>query len=115
MTTVVIVKEWGKSALVEWHAEGAHRALVPRDAILDGQASDADLTAGIPYGVAWEDVLPVAVTPEAITRELRRAGIWTLGDLQAQPTVALAALQRVLGLHLAALRRAAEQYEKRGG
>lgn len=112
---VKIVKEHGSALLVEWQDAGrARRAVVQRTDVQGGRADALALDAGIPYGVAWEEVIHIAVTPQAIADELRRRNIWTLADVEARPNETIAALQRVLSLDVAALRRAAEQYEHGG-
>jgi len=104
---VKIIAETGKSVIVEYQDNGATaRAIVPATAVKGNQIADADLAAGVPYGVPWQD----HVSPE-LAAELRRVGIWTARDLAEKPQIAAAAIQRTMGITLAALRLAASKYE----
>lgn len=78
-----ILEQQNKAALVEWQdVLGLHRAIVPADKIKDSQIDIVDLERGIPYGVPWETLTQVTVTPHVIARLLRQRGIWTEQDLQ---------------------------------
>jgi len=100
---VKVIAEMGKSAIVEYYDGATRRCIVPSEAVRGGAVMNSDLAAGIPYGVAWQ-----IVTTEAVADELRRVGIWTGMDLAERPQVAAAAIQRVIGITLAALRKAAQ-------
>lgn len=110
---VRVVRRDHQASLVEWiDGEGLHRATVPTAELADNEVSQETLDMGIQYGLPWEGLLRIRVTPEAIAHELRRRGIWTSADLAARPMVALAALQAAYGIDLAALRAAAERHDK---
>jgi len=110
---ITVIRQERQSALVEWHdGERMARAIVPAASVSGDEVSAQTLKHGVPWGVPWEDVLSIDVTPQAIADELRRRGIWTAGDLAARPQEAVAALQRVYAVSLAALRKAAEEVEK---
>ena len=106
---VKLIAETGRSAIVEWYDGNTRRCIVPREVVHGDSVDDADLCLGIPYGVAWQ-----SVTSEAIANELRRVGVWTGKDLAERPQVAAAAIQRVAGQTLAALRQAAQEHEMGG-
>lgn len=106
---VKIIAETGKAVIVEYQDGGTQRAIVPQSVVKGDQASDADVVAGLPYGVPWQEYVSVD-----LAAELRRVGIWTGHDLGERPQVAAAAIQRVMGQTLAALRRAAQEYETGG-
>lgn len=112
---VRVVQRRGESALVEW-LDGAQqcRAMVPVTAVSDGAVAEDVLTAGIPYGVQWSELVTMRGTPEQLQTELYRVGVWTVDDLRQNPQLALGALQRVYGVDLAALMRAAKEYESGG-
>ncbi len=116
MINVIALKAIGNGTLVEWRAaDGLHRAVVPHEDVVSGRVDDDALAAGIPYGVAWEDMIEIDVTPGEMAAALRQAGIWTMDDLRKNPSAAVNALQRVYGIHLSALSRLAVEYEKSGG
>ena len=80
---VRVIETKGASALVEWEANGPHRAYVPKAAVGDGQADAYVLALGIPYGIDWETWIALpGDLPAVVGTALRRAGIWTYADLQ---------------------------------
>ena len=116
MVNVIAIKAVGNGTLVEWRSvDGLHRAVIPHGEIVSGRVRGEVLLAGIPYGVAWEDLDIPPVTAAEIAAALRQVGIWTLGDLRAKPSGAVTALQRVYAVTLAKLREAAEKYERMEG
>lgn len=115
MVGVRVLKDAGRTVLVGWSAEGQERrAYLPATAVIAGQADEVDLSRAIPYGVPWAEVLDVKVTPAAIEAGLREAGIWTLADLQGDLQRAVNVLQRLYRVEVAALVRAAREYESGG-
>lgn len=112
---VRVVQRRGESALVEWlDGEQQIRATIPVTAVVDDLVAEDVLAAGIPYGVPWGELVQLTATPEAVQAELYRVGVWTVEDLRRNPQLALGALQRVYGVDLAALMRAAKEYESGG-
>lgn len=110
---VRVISRKGGAVLVEWASpDGLKRVVVPAGSLRDDEVSEEELALGIEYGLPWEELLSLEVTPEAIAAELRRRGIWTLADLRAKPNTAVAALQAAYGVGLAALMQAAERFEK---
>lgn len=103
-----------KSALVEWFDKsGQRRAFIPTEHLLSGGAVDNTvLEAGIPYGVAWEEVKFTTPTPAALAQALRAGGIWTKADLFANPQKAVGILQAIYQVDLSALIEFAERHEK---
>lgn len=109
---VTVVERRGESALVEWQEGGrVHRAVIPAGDVEEGRVEREQLELGIPHGLPWETILTLSATPAALADALRRAGIWTLADLERNPRAAYGALQAVYGLDLAALIRAAHAYK----
>lgn len=110
---VKVIALRGQAALVEWIESdgGARRATVPVEAVVDGVVNDALLAYALPYGLPWEELYQIRVTPEAVARELRKRGIWTLADLHQKPNEAAAAIRAAANLDVAALRLAAETYD----
>lgn len=110
---VKVVGDSGQAVTVEWLAgQEIRRATVPRGSIVDGAVDEDTLELGIPYGLPWEELCVLRVTPERIAANLRRRGIWTAADLRKDPNGALTAIRDAYGVDLAALRIAAEQYDK---
>jgi hypothetical protein len=118
---VRVVATKGESALVEWQEgddltlpgqalSGLKRAYIPADKVTDGQACSDVLAAGIPYGVAFEDVLVPSVTATRIAQELRRRGLWTKEDVLTRPGEVLSALQAAYGIDLGRLQAACAKH-----
>jgi hypothetical protein len=77
------LEQRGQAALVQWRdALGPHRVILPNAQIKDNAVAPEQLEYGIPYGVPWETVLIMTVTPHVLARLLRERGIWTEVDLQ---------------------------------
>src|SRR5512139_1978782 len=99
----------GNTALVE---HNGRRAIVP----VAESGDPGAITRGIPYGLPWELIIGQAGgmqgSPRLLADRLHELGIWTGDDLRARPQAALGAIQAVYGLDLAALLRAARQYEE---
>jgi hypothetical protein len=113
LVDVRIVRVQGESALVGYMQDGKVRQVViPFSAIVDGQALSSVLASGIRHGLPWSDMVSPAATPEAVEQALYRADIWTGADLRSNPRAALGALQAVYGVDLAALLRAAREFEQ---
>lgn len=82
----------------------------------DGRGAECEHPEwGIPYGEDFSALVNPAATGESIDRELKRAGIWTVEDLLANPNGAAGALQRAYGVDLAALLGAARAIQKGRG
>lgn len=111
LTAVRVVRRDDAAALVEWD-EPARRAIVPV-AILEEREGGLwycpQPEQGAAYGVDWAAVVQMQATPEQLALELHRRGVWTKEDLRARPAEALAALQTVYGVDVAALLRAIEE------
>ena len=118
---VKLIRRQGHAQLVEWHEPGDDgtpryfRSVLPWSALtVKGQeAEHDDPHRGIPYGEPWEEYLMEAGVPEAtaavIANELRRMGIWTVAELQADPETARSAFQKGYGMDVQRLRLAAYQ------
>lgn len=102
----------GQAALVEWTLVGdIYRAVVPVSRISAGYVRKKDLDAGIPFGIPWQDFEPAGFSGAKLARELRRAGIWTRADLDANPRVVIGVLQALYQSDVSALRNFAKQQE----
>jgi len=105
---VRVVQMNGPTRLVEWLDEHRHPhcCLVPRESVRpDGTATEADLLAGVPWGLPWEEM---DVEPQdAIV--LRQEGVWTADDLHEHWPV----VKRALGAEAALiLSKAADEMSK---
>jgi len=105
---VRVVQMNGPTRLVEWLDEHRHphRCLVPHESVRpDGIATEADLLAGVPWGLPWEEM---DVEPQdAIV--LRQEGVWTADDLHEH----WPAVKRALGAEAALiLSKAADEMSK---
>lgn len=118
LVPVKVVQLRKHAALVEWvirREDGSpdlRRAEVPREVVHDNVVAHDDLSAGVPYGLPWEEIARVRITPDAIAAELRRLGVWTADDLASKPLKVTEAMQRVGGLARAGLLAAAKEYLK---
>lgn len=115
---VTIVKQTGGTAVVEWReGDTPYRATLPLVELTvdrDGKTAEcAHPEWGIPYGEDFSALISPAATGETIDRELKKAGIWTAGDLLANPNGAAGALQRAYGVDLSALLGVARTIQKR--
>jgi hypothetical protein len=71
------------------------------------------LRQGAPYGLPWEDIIEIHITPADVARKLRQYGIWTLDDMLNLSRQAQSALQAALQVDVQAMRTAALAYAER--
>ena len=93
---VRVVAAQGGAVLVEWvEADGrVQRVSVPTGEIVAGEPIEREtLETGIPYGVPWEDILQ-SDWLRRLANELRKAGIWTMADLNTKMIDARGAVLR---------------------
>lgn len=110
---VAVVRQTGLAVLVEYAEDGAPvRVTLPAESIREGTVAQADLEAGVPYGLPWERFSLAAPKGGDVARALRNAGIWTADDLRSRPQRAISALQSVFRSDLAALNRFAAEAAK---
>lgn len=100
-----VIAQRGQAALVEWSdVAGLHRSIIPLEQVhLSFDIDYAQLTAGIPFGVAWEEIDFGPDRAVRIAEELRRHGIWTRDDLQRKLPTARAVLIAVAAQDLTRL------------
>ena len=105
LVAVRVVREAGPTALVEWSLKAdTCRAYVPKEVIRNlrpdgiGSIEQAELDAGAPYGVAWEQFAPIE--PQEVGRQMRRRNIWTMHDLNQRVLEAQAAYLEACGFHI---------------
>ncbi len=96
---VTVLERKNKAALVEWiDAVGPHRVIIPAEKADGGDVDSKTLDEGIIYGVPWEHIIILSVTPAQIARLLREKGIWTEQDLQKNVNLARSALSEAYGI-----------------
>lgn len=101
----------GDVALVEWRdADGRlRRCRLPQAEVVDGKVSIEALEMGVPYGLPLEEMIAFP-TPAQVAEEFHRLGLWTLEDVETNPTLAKDALRGAGGTAYAALLEAARAY-----
>lgn len=104
---VRIIKTIGaETALVE--RGDLMRRIVPLASVVNGEAIlEPEWEMGIPYGLPWEEMIKLSATPQALADELRRNGIYTYADLEANPQAVMGCIQKVYGVELSTLFQAA--------
>jgi len=112
---VGIVAKEGASALVQWSTvDGLKRGYVPANEVsADGKCPADVLSASIPYGAPWEEILEEILrmrprTADEFANSLRAHGIWTAEDIERNPRGAQRAINAIIGVTIGALRRAAQ-------
>lgn len=101
---VIMVKK--NSALIEWADNGVtKRGFIPANKVAD-ELPHSLLQAAKPYGLQWEEILSPHISAKDLAKELYNAGVFTHEDTLHKDKV-LGALQKALGIDLAAIRQAA--------
>jgi hypothetical protein len=110
LVAVKTVLTQGQSTVVEFRQKGRlQRVIVPVEKVVDGQADELTLSAGLPYGLPWHKAKVEVLTGESVEDALHDAGIWTQDDLFTKPAAVHGALQVAYGLALGALIEIASQ------
>lgn len=107
-TAVTLIGSRGTNVCVQYTDEDGfpHRVQVPHEELKDGKVFAGVLSAGLPYGEAWEDYVDEqTITSAEVAGHLRKKGIWSLEDLEANPRAARIALSLPLAVNVATLRR----------
>ena len=85
---VRVIGTKGASSLVEWDLT---RGYVPASSVKDGCVSPTTLKRAVPYGVPWDEL------QEGLAVKMRKAGIWTKGDLAANARLGFETAKLSLG------------------
>lgn len=99
-TEVKIIRKAGENSLVEWMDKG-----LPRRATVPGRENSYSkdvLSAGVPYGVRWEDV-EINADAVKLAEALYKNDIWTLEDVMANPKAVIGICMDVIGVNLTAI------------
>jgi hypothetical protein len=107
-----IVSWTGEAGLVEVVRNGAVERVTLPMAILNSELiTEADIDAGIPYGLQFAEFLtPANDIVSRVEVALHNAGIWTLEDLTKKPNLVVNALQSVYRIETGRIIQAAETY-----
>ena len=104
LVKVQALTEYGPSTLIERMVGGvSERRMVPSSELILGKSrtdlkiSEEAWDASVPYGVDWEAMAEVTVTPRQIAGELHRRGIWTIEDFYSRYQEVR---QVIAGLHM---------------
>ncbi len=114
-----LIESRGEYLLVEYtDGEDPFRVIVELGDVelQDGGVVLADpkvLRQGVPYGLPWEDIIEIHITPADVARKLRQYGIWTLDDILNLSRQTQSALQAALQIDVQAMRTAALAYAER--
>lgn len=113
MKVKVITRSLGRM-VVEWVEDGKLRRgeLPQSDLIGEDQVEDHKLEWAVPYGEPWEEVT-LQASSEELAEGLRRAGIWTVEDLERNPEVARAALMAAYALDFHSLLKLVRERKRR--
>lgn len=107
---VKVVKSDRQSALVEYQENGqTKRVIVPASVAIDGVVDDNDLALGIPYGIAWANLVKPSTTPQRIETELHRAGIWTAEDALKNAAAVQGAIQAAYSVDFSTIMKIAKE------
>lgn len=94
----------GNSVLVEYtKGDKLCRVIIPIDQIGEAGITPDLIEMGVPYGVAWSELIQLQATPEGFEQALYKAGIWTFEDFKHNVKLVLSILQSVYGLDVTKL------------
>lgn len=102
MRIVTKVKREKPNMLIEWRddAHNLRRNVVPIESLVETSEGTFHPSPqmGIPYGLDWELVEIFPVTSSALATALRNAGLFTLQDIEENPTTARGVILGLAGL-----------------
>lgn len=104
-----IIRVEGQSKVVEYQENGQlKRRILPNDS--------EEIKLGIPYGLPFALLLVEAKVPESmagrIEKELHKAGLWTVEDLQEKPNAVRGAIQAAYAIDVSKLLNLARKYRR---
>jgi hypothetical protein len=109
---VTVIEQNQKTALVEWKAKaGLRRVTIPASEVKSGSVDELVLEAGIEYGIPWEKLTSISVTPSMLAEGLRTAGLWTGEDLYRNQKKAIGVINAMLSIELSKLLQIAADYQ----
>jgi hypothetical protein len=107
---IKVVRSDKQSALVEYQdGNETKRVIVPVSAVVDNVIDDNDLALGIPYGLAWANLVTPSTNSKRIEAELRRAGIWTAEDALKNAPAVQGAVQAAYSIDFSTIMRIAKE------
>ena len=108
LVPVIVIGNKGTNKVVQYVDANGHtnRVYIPHAEEKDGKVPLRVLEAGVQFGLDWTQFIKEqTITPEQVASCLRSKNIWTLADLEANPTRAQGAIALVLNVNVARLRR----------
>lgn len=109
---VVVIEQNQKTALVEWKSKvGLRRVVIPASGVKAGSVDEMTLEAGIEYGLPWEKLVSISVTPQMLADALRVNGLWTGEDLARNQKKAIGVINSLLVIELSKLLQTAAEYQ----
>lgn len=111
LIAIRVIERQGEAALVEWMVEGGdfNRGIVPIKSLTGDAVRSTILSKAIPHGVKWEKFITLTASVQDIGRELRRRGIFTIDDLNQNPTALQKAIIDSLGKDISAFFQAVQK------
>jgi len=101
---VTVIEQNQKTALVEWKTKtGLRRVIIPASEVKPGGVDEPILDAGIEYGLPWEKLVSISVTPAQLAEALRVNGLWTGDDIARNQSKALGVINSLLCIELSKL------------
>jgi|PlaIllAssembly_1097288.scaffolds.fasta_scaffold93955_2 hypothetical protein len=117
---IKIIKQQGEATLIERTLNNGYpvRGFVPSGEI-DLENMEVPVSTGsamTPFGLPWEDIADELLKTNfgaELSGQLRKAGVFTLDDLNRESRTVESVLRGVLGLYLGNLRQLAHQHEEK--
>ena len=109
---VTVIEQNQKTALVEWKAKaGLRRVVIPASEVKSGSVEEMTLEAGIEYGLPWEKLVSISVTPQMLADALRVNGLWTGDDIARNQKVTIGVINSLLAIELSKLLQIAAEFQ----
>lgn len=111
---VRVIQRQDQAALVEWFdGKDYHRVTIPQAQVKSGLIKQSVLDKGVPHGLPWERLFNITATPKDMAKKLRQRGVFTVRDIDLNPTALHKAVIEALAEDIAAfIQKAREAQEK---
>jgi len=119
--SIKVIRQQGEATLIERTLNNGYpvRGYVPT-AEIDFEKMEVPVSTGsamTPFGLPWEEIAEELLKtdfPMELSGQLRKAGVYTLDDLNRESMLVEAVLRGALGLYLGYLRQLAHQHDSKG-